>query len=309
MAKDDKTDWSGVSGVVPPKHAAPEGIAAAIEAGRMLAGPQQVPDKGYVVLSPGCSLASVEQMQDTPARKRGMAVFHEERGFIDYVNDHKDAGTVIFADANELTMTCVLDYHVGRGKPTPATGQKRGRAAPRLTARPRWGGHRAWFAPPQHPDWIKWRDKDQQLMHQVTFAEFMEDMIPLMVKPDGATIMEVAQHLEVKRNVQWRSVERLKDGERSFVYIEEEAKATTTHNVEVPDLFTVKTPIFRGGQPVTFTAALRYRLKDGALNFGYRILRLTDIVDEAFQRLRDDVEKHTRIAPWAGRPPTKAEFG
>lgn len=238
-------------------------------------------------LPDGARIVDLEKFLPAPLRKRGTALFRHEKGFAAYVNDHKDKASRIFADVDELTMEAVLDLHVPSSDGAGA----------------RWGQHRARFAPPQDPDFVRWRKFDENKMSQVDFAQFIEDMLPTIANPDGAEVLEVAQHLEAKSAVTFKSAERLTDGQRALHYEEEVQGRVGKGNIEIPDLLTLRLPVFRRGDPVEMRARLRYRIAQGGLVLWYHLDRPHEVVDDAFQRLIDGVDVETQLPVLIGEPP------
>ena len=263
-------------------------FTAAIEAGQELGKPKLADAddiaSGYAVVPCGSELRSLEKLFTAPRRKRGCPTFAHESGFNAYVKDHKDEGSRIFADIAEQTMCAVLDGHFAGG------------------AAARWCQHRAIFAPPKDADWLAWVGAHDKQMPQLKFAQFIEDMLPTVVKPDGAELLEVAQHLEAKTNVTFKSAQRLQDGNRALVYEEQVSGKVGKGNIEIPEELVLKLPVFVKGDKIELLAKLRYRIADGGLILWVHLHRHEEVLLEAFQRLVDGVDVETHIRPMFGTP-------
>lgn len=267
-----------------------EGLTAVLEAGRLIGAAKHLAalelEVPHVLVPDNCKLESLEGVLPRPVRKSGCPVFAHETGFTAYVNDHKDEASRIYADLDAATMIAVLNHH---------------EAVPDQVAA-RWGDHRAKFEPPKDPDWITWTGHDDEPMKQLQFAQFVEDNLPAIVAPDGAELLELAQHLEATTKVQFKSAQRLAGGSRSFAYEEQAQNKLGRGKVELPEAFHLRLSVFRGGDKVHLEAKLRTRIAEGQLTLWYHLHRPQDALEEAFQRLRDGVGVATGIVPWLGVP-------
>jgi len=268
------------------------GLTAVLEAGRTIGAADALAQLGlevpHTLVPDGCTLKSLEGALDAPPRKRGCPVFTHESGFTAYVKDHADEGSRIYADLAFQTMHAVLDHH---------------HAAP---GGERWGQHGAKFDPPKDQDWLTWTEHDNKPMGQMDFAQFVEDNLPAIVAPDGAELLELAQHLESTTKVQFKSAERLQGGSRAFHYEEQGVNKLGKGKVELPEAFRLRIPVFVKGDTVELEARLRYRISEGGLKLWYHLHRPQDALDAAFQRLVDGVDVATGIHPWFGTPAASA---
>ena len=246
----------------------------------------------YAVVPRSFDLESLERFKAQPDRKRGETKFKREAEFSAYVDAHKTSATVIFADLDRFSLTAVMDHHA------KGPGGKAG-----------WGQHRASCALPVDPDWKTWTDRNDKAMDQVGFAQFLEDNLPAIKKPDGAELLEIAQNLEAKSNVSFKSAERLSDGRRAFTYSDEPTQKIGKGKVELPEEFLISIPVFRWGHRHDLLAKLRYRIKEGQLILWYHLHRPQDVSDEAFRRVIDAVDVETKVSVWLGAPPETVEYG
>lgn len=233
----------------------------------------------YAVVPDGFKFESLERVFDQPWRKRGDLRFELPDDFSRYVNLHKEPGTRIFADMGQGRICAVIDHHHAFAE---------------------WRGHRATLSPPQDPDWLDWRAADGKHMSQVDFAQFIEDHLPNILDPDGAELLEVAQHLEAKQAVTFKSAERLTDGARAFVFEETAQGRVGNGKIEVPATFELWLPVFRGNEERPMTARLRYRIRNGELVLWVHLDRPHEVLEGAIAAMGDQIEASTLIPVWRG---------
>lgn len=217
----------------------------------------------FVMVPDGYNIRTIERFLPTPKRTRATVTVRSTEAFIAYFKEFATDGSKIFSsDSAPHKITGVIDY--------PTKGA------------PEWGDHRVVCECVPSPEYSIWSGRNGARMGQAEFAEFIENNLPDFISPDGATILEVANSLEMKKTVQFQSGQRLQDGMVQFMFIED-AKATAGKGkLEIPSEFKIEIPIFRNGESYKMVAKLRYRVKDGALSFWFEIPRLTNLVDSAF---------------------------
>lgn len=221
---------------------------------------------------------------ESPRRKRGLAEFYEPASFIAYVNDHKHAtATLITGTSNETTasFSAHLDYHErGAGKAG-------------------FGDHWASLDLRVTPEWKRWIGKNEQFMPQEEFAEFIDANLLDIVEPDAASILEVAQGLQGKKSVSFKSGRRLDNGSIQFELVEEITVNGTTSRrddtFQVPSKFKLQLVPFIGANGIQIEARLRYRLVGGAVVFGYFLTRPYKVIEDVFLATRDDIENETDL--------------
>lgn len=199
----------------------------------------------------------------TPARKHGTTTVRDAASFAAYFGKHSDADTEVYADADRLTITAVLDAHTAD------------------TAR--WSGHRLLLSLRKTEAWDQWLALDGKLMGQEQFAEFLEDHLPDLLDPSAATMLEIAQSIQAATKVDFQSGTRLATGERQFKYVENTtAKAGQRGDLTIPETFVVGLVPFEGSEGYRLTARLRYRITDQQLRIGYKLERPGDTLRTAF---------------------------
>jgi uncharacterized protein YfdQ (DUF2303 family) len=231
-------------------------------------------------------VTSMESHLDEPLTCRGSATVHDPADFVQYVNRLADEdSTTVWADPDRNRVVAVFDDH-----------------ADHLSAG--WRAHTATLVLQPDPDWQEWMAHDGQLRSQADFADQLESLAHTVIDPDPATMLEVATTFSAKRNVEFRSAQRVDNGDVELVYEETtKAKAGHTGTVEIPSRFTIRVAPFLGVAPAEISARLRYRVEGARLSIGYALVRpdliRRDAVAAMVGTLRDGI-----TAPiFLGTPP------
>lgn len=219
----------------------------------------------------------LEHHLDRPRRPRGHARVYDPSDFAGVVNRLADPDhTTVWADVFAGTMTGVINDHadwVDSG----------------------WRDHTVTLTLQGDEDWVRWHALDGKGVDQATFAEFVEDVSHTIVRPDAATMLEVATTMSATRNVQFKQGTRLQTGDVQLTCVETtNAQAGAEGNVEIPEKIVVLIAPWLGVEPVELTARLRWRIRQGQLAIGYQLLRSDIARRDAFAQLvtgmRDDLD-------------------
>ncbi len=226
------------------------------------------PGKFYAFVTPGGGIQKVDltgpEHTGTPARKAGTTTVRDATSFGAYFTKHADPDTEVYADAERLTVTAVLDAHTAD------------------TAR--WSAHRLTLALSKTEAWKQWMQHDGSLLGQEAFAEFLEDHLPELLEPSAADMLEIAQSIQAATKVDFQSSTRLTSGQRQFQFVETTtAKAGQKGQLTIPETFTIGLVPFEGSEGYKLTARFRYRIgREGQLTLGYKLERPGDILRLAF---------------------------
>lgn len=255
-----------------------------LDAGAALGAPRQAVtgEDDFVVVPKGYELQDLERFHDVPRRKRGIVKLSEASSFIAYFQRHANIASAIYCDRVKAEFVGVLDDHSAE--------------------RPDWGGHRVVLNLKHTPNWATWKQFDKHQIDQVKFAEFLEQNSIDVVEPAGAELLEMALHLEQHRTVEFKSVQRLKDGQRQFSYDETLKGTTQSGQVSIPERFKLRMAVYEGGDALDHYARLRYRVKEGTATFWYEIERLEEAERVALDAAAEEVETETKRAVWFGTP-------
>ncbi len=229
-----------------------------------------------VAIRKGYALEDVEKHLPAPTRKRGSVTLYQPDSFVAYVNAYADVDSVIFADLLASTLTAVFDYHrAGEGSA-------------------RWGEFRATYAPRLTKEWQTWTAMHRKHMTQVEFAEFLENNLPDIASPDGATLLEIAQNLQIRKDVNFRSSVRLATGETQFTFEETHRDDATKGEMKLPELIVLGLAPYEGIDRRGVDARLRYRINpEGKLVIWFDLVRAHKVIEDAFNAIVSRVHSQT----------------
>lgn len=223
----------------------------------------------FVVVPNDCGVKSLAELQYPdgirPSRIKQVVSLKDAGSFCDYFNSYADDRARVFANPDEFRFVGILDYH--------GTGARL----------PEFCSHRTVLQLKQDERWKLWLDSNQKHFTQEDFANFIEDNRRDVIDPAAATMLEVARNLQATTEVNFASSTNLQNGQARIRY-EETVKAgvPTAGDMEVPQEFTIKVPVFYGENPVSITARLRFRISQGKLTFHYKLYRPVETMNDAF---------------------------
>lgn len=211
--------------------------------------------------------------------------FDDAGSLIAYFKEFNEGSGHLFANLDACTVSAIIDYH------------RTDKAAP---VSPEWCAHRASFQAKHSEEWKTWIGRNAKAMSQVEFAQFIEDNLIDISRPDGARMLEVALSIEASKAGSFKSARRLDNGDVSFGYVEQ-TTATTKGSVEVPKDFDVQLRPFIGCEKHTVTARLRYRIDEGALRLWFELVRHEDVKRAAFDAIVAKIADETQTKVLLGR--------
>lgn len=233
------------------------------------------------------NVIDTDAYDETPRWTERTVTFRDVESFGQYLTKHYDTDALeVWADVDRRELVAILD-------------------APESYTSPRRCAHVAKLALQHTPEWLGWREMSGRLSSQGDFAEWIEERAADIVEPDPATMLELAQSFQAKTRVQFESASFLADGRRALEYREDvEARAGAKGQIEIPATFALGVRVFVHGEPYKVMARLRYRMRDGALSIGYKLIdpdalvrAAVDDVIEALAPLLPD-----NIPVWHGKP-------
>lgn len=242
------------------------------------------PKNDGILVFPDKTVLRLEGYADKPRRKRAKVELCDQASFADYVNAHRSPKeTAIFGCVDESggRFEAILDYHIQTQHAADAG----------------WGLHHASLDLAFTPEWKRWMEKNDKVMPQTVFADFIEDNVDDICDPSGADILEIAQDLTAHKDVNFRSGMRLKNGQQSLNYEETIVASGTKSNGQlvVPDKFTVIIAPFVGTEPQKIDARLRFRIDNGHLAFQFKLNRPHKVVESAFTAARVFIKEQTTL--------------
>lgn len=205
-----------------------------------------------------------------PYRKTGTTVVSNVESFLAYWSKHALPGSEITVGSGGLIG--IIDAHD--------------------VDRAGWCQHHVDLRLRESEEWKDWTSLSGKLLPQEAFVEFLEGHAGDVITPDAATMLEVAQSLEARSGVDFKSAYRGADGQRKFKYEETtSAKAGSKGELEIPERITLSLRVFHGADRVEVPARFRYRITGGGLALGYVIDRQADIRDAALTLVAGQVRE------------------
>lgn len=259
-----------------------------LQAGAALANPRKNPDAHgahFVVLPPGHSVGELPR-DPRPDHPKALVRLRDAPSFIGYVNDHKFSDSRIFASLEPARFLAVIDEFA---------------ADPELSVNEQaaWREFRVDFTVPPSREWLLWNKANRQHMSQLGFAEFLEDNLPDVMTPDGATLLEMANNFEAAQTGSFVATQRLQDGSHNLQWRADNNAAGT---VRLPQQITLLIPVFENDQPATLDARLRYRINDGKLAIWYELIRPHKVLEAAFRNTWKRIANETGVPILLGSP-------
>lgn len=246
----------------------------------------------YVILRDANGAERVQHLEgrlDAPARKTGTVSVNDAESFCAYFSKHSANGAV-YAALNPAAFIAVLNDHTA-----DAAGYR---------------DHRLNFLVRHSREWEIWTKhsgKGAAFNSNESFALFLEDNAPDIVKPDAAQMLAIALNFRVKADVAFANAVRLEDGNTELAFsnvVTGSAQGTNGGKVKIPEQFRIRVPVFEGLNAKTYEidARFRYRLHDGKLSIWYELVRPHKVAEAAFKDIWAQIEKATGARILNGSP-------
>lgn len=210
----------------------------------------------------------------SPVRTRAHPKFYDAASFCQYVGAFEQAETRIFAARKVSTVTAIIDYHRKQV--------------------PNWCDHRATLQLTASPEWNTWWAQSGKQTDQAAFARFLEDNAPDIIRPAAATMMEIAETINISSTAKFDSGIKRTSGQTRISFSEDiEGKAGKSGDLLIPDSFVIRVPIYQGMEPTEITARFRFRLVGGKLTLWFDLLRASQAVESAFRQIVEGIATAT----------------
>lgn len=233
------------------------------------------------------TVLDLEQYADRPRTKQAASTVEDPESFSAYVVAHKTPGTTLWANRRAGTVLGMLDDH----EPEPDTAE----------GRPGWGRHHITLRMTVTEDWQHWTKLDGQFKGQAILAEHLDDGAASIVEPPAADMIALAQTFSAKRDVAFRSATRLQSGDVGLTYEETTtAKAGQKGTIEIPDTILLRLAPWEGCPEYDVSARFRYRINDGILTLGYRMIRPDRVLRDAFGGVLSQIREATGLVAYLG---------
>ncbi len=226
-----------------------------------------------------------------PRRKTGTVHVQDASSFIEYLAKHALSATEVWADLSRTRLVGVINAHDEASEDRITEGVAG------------HGDHRVALELLPTKAWQKWTGRDKQWLNQSEFAEHLEDNAVDILNPDAATMLEIAEHFHAAVGADFKSAQRLSDGNVSLRYEETTtARAGQSGDLEIPKTFTVALAPFEGAERVPVDARFRYRINSGKLVLSYALLNVEEIAQRVFLDYVDSVRAEITAPLFQGRP-------
>lgn len=221
--------------------------------------------RNLMALPEGYVVHSLENFQAAPNRIEAAPKFRDVASLAGYLDRFELPESVAMSRPAENEIRVVIDHHIDSD--TAA-----------------WCEHSATFKACFTPEYAAWRNIDHKPMGQVTALEFLEERAIDVVEPGAADIMDIIMNFDALKRVTFRQSTRLHDGQRQFLYHEEnEVKG----QINLPEMIALRLPVYEGMEPDVIKVRIRYRIDDGKLTFAFLIDQRPALEMTAFERCED----------------------
>ena len=246
----------------------------------------------HLAVPDGFKLEDIEKFMPVPRRKRGKVSMNDADSFIAYAKRHGSlTASTIWCDANyqtgKIKLTAILNDH----------GEAQEETA--------WRDHIATFAPAFSEEWNRWYQKHAQPFDQAAFAAFLEenskDIASAEGSPTGVQMLEMALGFEANQDLRFKSAMRLQNGAVQISYVENDDDQTLK-KMQMFDKFSIGIPVFWEGEAYRIDARLRYRARDGKVNFWFELIRPDKVLEDATKGLVEKVKTETGRPFFNGNP-------
>lgn len=213
-----------------------------------------------------------------PERKTGALAFTSLESFIQIVNEQKLPESRIFArlDCKPATFRCVVDFH------QPEIGGETESLAG-------WQSYYLNLVLNQSPQFIKWDEINGKMLPQTLFAEFLKDNRLDISEPCGADVLNLVLALEATECSHCRA--KVADNTGMILSYEQDTKT----NVKIPSTITLRLPLFAEADDIEVPVEFRFRIKDGNVMFGIRMLGIERTLRDAVRLSSKTISERTGL--------------
>lgn len=226
-----------------------------------------------------------------PRRRHGVTKLHYPASLIEWVqrtavpaNDGDDTFD-LYANRDDLEIVAVLNP----ARPGPA-----------------WQDHLGVVKLRWHPLYLRWASLDGRLVGQADFAGHVQVCSSDVIDPPALDLLEVAETLTLHATSKVSSAMRLRDGARHIVFDEnvEASAGGGDREVDIPEILTIRVPMFEGGDPIDLKVRLMYRKVEGQVGFMLQVIDRVEAERAQFEELVLTVATELGVMPLYGTPAT-----
>lgn len=214
-----------------------------------------------------------------PERKTGHFIAGDTASFVRFWKDHAEESSRIFADHKAGEIRAVLDFHD-------------------VDERPDFCDFQAVLKPELSLRWKTWVAFSGKGMEKGKFAEFLEEHRQDIKHPDAATLLELINEMQAKRDVHYEEARNLTTGGVHLVY--KDNVTMKARNEEMPTKLTLSLPIYERDINTEVEVTLRYRLREGSLAIFPVIHEAGRIQEAGFESLVAEIKEGANAPIFSG---------
>jgi uncharacterized protein YfdQ (DUF2303 family) len=239
----------------------------------------------YALVPEGMTAINLAGFLGVPDRIHQMVETLSVPALCDYLKRYATSESVIFANEPAAAYEAVLDYHP---KMVADDASTRGEM-----------DHVATYRCPQSDQWKIWNGASHKMVSQVDFAVFIEANLRDITAPPGADMLQLALQLQVHKSAEFESDIRLDNGQTKFRYTENIKGTSNTKagDLEIPQGFTLRLPVFVDGSTFAQEARFKYRMVEGKLSLGYELIRPLETFAAAVKQVTAEIRKGAPTLP------------
>lgn len=215
-----------------------------------------------------------DYLPEYPERKEVKYTFTSVASFCQYVNEQKNEYSRIFAKLREspYVFDAVIDHH------QTAAGHAD------------WCRHHAILELRLSEQFQTWKEIDGKMNPQAAFALYLKDNRYDIVTPDNASVLQLVMELEA--NADCRCVGKVPTNNgTAFSFREDVATSVNGQKVEVPTELTLSIPVFEGMPDQEIRCDFNFRMKEGYMFFGVKMLGVERMLRNAVMAARAEIEQ------------------
>jgi len=240
------------------------------------------PNGDLVILDKAIQIANARMPH--PRRRRGHTKHTTAESLIHYTNTYGGPNTCLWAQAEDMTVRAIYDYH---GPGPDVAG---------------WQEHQATYACPTDPRWRTWAEACSKLLTQDQFGELVDENLEDLVATEGGPkpldVLELSRSLRVEVAERYERKVNPATGEYDLIAKRENGATSTT----IPRAFGLAIPVFVGGAKYAVECRIRLRMDHGSPRFVLTMHRAEEIKSLAFDEVVELVATKTGRQVFAGSP-------
>jgi uncharacterized protein YfdQ (DUF2303 family) len=225
-----------------------------------------------------------EFVPSQPDRKRADIKFQDIGSFVEYVNEQKELRTRIFAKlaSDSAEFQAIIDFQGN------------------LLTESSWMTHHARLILTPSQQWEAWKNNNKKVLNQEEFADFLKERRLDVVKPNGATLLEIITTLEATSGA--KCVSAIPTNKGRHIEFKEDviARAGKDGYLDVPETLKLNIPIFEGMEAQEIEVDFILRVGSGNVTLGYRMLLVEEMLSQALMAVRNTIRDATSLPVYIG---------